>query len=1314
MSLGLLAPMAAKADNMLANPSAETGTLPDADFWVQEFGTADVIEDPGLARTGNRVWRLDAADPANNISSVGQLPVVAAGEKFTVSAWVRIPNASPTRQVNVRQRWGFLGAGGFNGANGSAQYYIKDSNWHLITGPEITCTTDGDRLVARIYVMNQYRESDDGPDLIDTGNNNFPAYVDDLTAESPDYTFATVSGSITDGGSGVAGALIRATQAANPAFFSVSAPSDASGNYSVSCRVGREYALTALSLPIGKAVVTSPAAFTPADSSPLTGKNFTLGPGPLVYDFDNLTLQGWTDIGGGTNHVVSRTGGDTGTGQSGSYYASVDDWNSRDTTASTLWLRSPGFILKAPAELTDLTFWMAGGTGSGTGALPAKDAQVVTGQGATTSGFLGLALRDATTGDFVLKASRSGAGADWQQYSFSAQDLAASTVVGREYTLDFIDTHSGGWGWVCLDSVSIPAALAPPPVYTTISGTVVDGGAGVVVRAGTLAGTTLADGTYTIANAVVGYSYTLTLSGLPAGQIVDTAPATFIAVATSNPNKDFSLKADPDNDPDLLFAARSSSYSGSGNWPTAYPSGGVLNVMGSPSTTVINGQSWVLNSRATSTGFRLPGPDAGERWKTPIPVNGASVVVAVRPIRNTIGDPWDSIVDIFYNRLVLGVRNNSGQVVVWRNGTLFDSGATTLPNGEIAVLSLVVQPDGQFKVFSNGVEIMNVTATSDMSVLDPNWQGSNDGYWQYINIGRNQPDGWPVFNGNIGDVRVYKTALSDTKRGDLETALAAKFGTSTTYTVTASAGVGGSINPAGEVAVPQNTDATFTVTPDTYFDVTSVRINGATEVVSSPDAKSYTLPNVTANGSIEASFTEWPLTEITGKVALGDGTGVAGMLVTVSGGRQPYTALTDETGSYSIRVKPGVTYTVSVKKTGWAITPASLSAGTGDLANKNFAAQFVGAQRLVHVVASPDLTNDAPLTSWPNQGTLGGTFIADGGFDTAAPITRSSIGGSKAVEFNNNKMLLSSTSSTADRIMAPASITGPGSNFTVFAKLYAPGAGQNDPWEQFFLAWSRRDGPDGTCASFGYGKGWWGAIGGWGYGDTNYGVLYPGTDRTVAPAWGQWNAVAMTSDGTTVTIYYNGQAVNTVTKTLNWHANMPISLGAQYWGNDGTGRAIPFNGAIMELSIYDAPLSASEIAALSTFFDPNDTDADGMPDAWEIAAVGNLNDLTVNGDLDGDGTSDAVEYRLGLIPNDAKSRFAATIVRDPVTGFVTLTWPSRIGASFDVLWSEDMMEWSPLGTVEDTTEEGSTETFTDDLEDILDYPNAFYRILLKP
>jgi len=48
--------------------------------------------------------------------------------------------------------------------------------------------------------------------------------------------------------------------------------------------------------------------------------------------------------------------------------------------------------------------------------------------------------------------------------------------------------------------------------------------------------------------------------------------------------------------------------------------------------------------------------------------------------------------------------------------------------------------------------------------------GSN-GYDTYINVGRNNPDNWTTFNGHIGDVFLYKSALSDAERQQLETFL---------------------------------------------------------------------------------------------------------------------------------------------------------------------------------------------------------------------------------------------------------------------------------------------------------------------------------------------------------------------------------------------------------------------------------------------------------------------------------------------------------------------------------------------------------------
>ena len=45
-----------------------------------------------------------------------------------------------------------------------------------------------------------------------------------------------------------------------------------------------------------------------------------------------------------------------------------------------------------------------------------------------------------------------------------------------------------------------------------------------------------------------------------------------------------------------------------------------------------------------------------------------------------------------------------------------------------------------------------------------------------ITVGRNGPDGWSTFNGNIGDVYIYTTALSFSERVQLENLIRTKFG----------------------------------------------------------------------------------------------------------------------------------------------------------------------------------------------------------------------------------------------------------------------------------------------------------------------------------------------------------------------------------------------------------------------------------------------------------------------------------------------------------------------------------------------------------
>ena len=71
-----------------------------------------------------------------------------------------------------------------------------------------------------------------------------------------------------------------------------------------------------------------------------------------------------------------------------------------------------------------------------------------------------------------------------------------------------------------------------------------------------------------------------------------------------------------------------------------------------------------------------------------------------------------------------------------------------------------------------------------------------------------------------------------------------------TVTVTATAGAGGAIAPSGAVTVAYGADQGFTISPDVGQKIKDVKVNGA----SVGAVPTYTMKNVTADGSIEATF----------------------------------------------------------------------------------------------------------------------------------------------------------------------------------------------------------------------------------------------------------------------------------------------------------------------------------------------------------------------------------------------------------------------------------------------------------------------------
>ena len=158
-------------------------------------------------------------------------------------------------------------------------------------------------------------------------------------------------------------------------------------------------------------------------------------------DFDAFSSAWGRSPQGGVGWLAPGTNGASG-------------WNQRDGQNDPFVIRSPSFVLGAGGEIS---FYLQGGVAGG--AAPGN----FSGLGGTQ--FLGLALRDDATGNYVLSAGRPGNGDGYQKVVFSAAQLAP--LVGGTFTLDYIDDKKGGWGWGGIDTVTVPIqapSVIPEPI----------------------------------------------------------------------------------------------------------------------------------------------------------------------------------------------------------------------------------------------------------------------------------------------------------------------------------------------------------------------------------------------------------------------------------------------------------------------------------------------------------------------------------------------------------------------------------------------------------------------------------------------------------------------------------------------------------------------------------------------------------------------------------------------------------------------------------------------------------------------------------
>jgi hypothetical protein len=132
------------------------------------------------------------------------------------------------------------------------------------------------------------------------------------------------------------------------------------------------------------------------------------------------------------------------------------------------------------------------------------------------------------------------------------------------------------------------------------------------------------------------------------------------------------------------------------------------------------------------------------------------------------------------------------------------------------------------------------------------------------------------FQGQINNVIFYNRVLSDNEIAQLSGMV---------YTIISGAGIGGTINPSGNVSVVAGTSRTFVISPDAGYRIADVLADN----VSAGSVSSYTFPSVTSNHNISAIFSSSTSYTINSSAGTGGSINPSGNVTVYEGTDQTFT-----------------------------------------------------------------------------------------------------------------------------------------------------------------------------------------------------------------------------------------------------------------------------------------------------------------------------------------------------------------------------------------------------------------------------------------